>query len=242
MSLPRNALAGWWLRSHSSGKRAPRSVLRDISRTKAVHGHRAIGMIVARCAMRMALAGPGLQTVRRNRLPGRKIALRARPLWSPAERCPGPALSDGDLRTARGGTQLALGRRPGVPQKRCHRHVGVEPGRGRAGRYAEGPPRHPLESKARTMKAVFVAATGVLLAALARLQKSRLRRPCPPADCVVVENARAAKTVTLSAARLAKLPWAEIEVGKKHRKYAGVPLAELLAPPAWNGAASARRS
>ena len=54
------------------------------------------------------------------------------------------------------------------------------------------------------------------------------------------EQARAAKTVTLSAARLAKLPRAEIEVGKKHRKYAGVPLAELLraASVEWGGKCS----
>ncbi len=91
------------------------------------------------------------------------------------------------------------------------------------------------------MKAVFVAATGVLLAALAPASEKSAPSPVPAgADCVVVENARAAKTVTLSAARLAKLPRAEIEVGKKHRKYAGVPLAELLraASVEWGGKCS----
>ena len=45
---------------------------------------------------------------------------------------------------------------------------------------------------------------------------------------IVVENTRADKVVGLSVAELAKLPRAEVEAGKEHRKYSGVPLAELL--------------
>jgi hypothetical protein len=64
----------------------------------------------------------------------------------------------------------------------------------------------------------------------------------PAAESVVVENTRAEKTLTLSAADLARLPRAEVkvEVDKQHRTYSGVPLAELLhaAGVEWGGKCS----
>ena len=88
------------------------------------------------------------------------------------------------------------------------------------------------------MKAVLVAAT-ILLPATVRAGRGEAGSlPVPAGEGrIVVENTRADKVVTLSAAELAKLPRAEVEVGKEHRKYSGVPLAELLhvAGVEWGG-------
>ncbi len=91
------------------------------------------------------------------------------------------------------------------------------------------------------MKAIVVAATLAMLAALAPAAEKSAPLPAPAGPgAIVVENSRADKTVTLSAADLAKLPRAEIEAGKQRRKYSGVALAELLrvAGVQWGGKCS----
>jgi len=91
------------------------------------------------------------------------------------------------------------------------------------------------------MKAVLVAATILLPAVFAPAAEKPVPLAVPVDDgCIVVENTRADKVVKLSATELAKLPRAEVEVGKEHRKYSGVPLAELLhcAGVEWGGKCS----
>ncbi len=91
------------------------------------------------------------------------------------------------------------------------------------------------------MKTILIAAILAWLAVFALAAE----KPAPAAigeSCIVVENTRAEKVVTLSAAELAKLPHAEVEaaVGDARRKYSGVPLAELLhvAGVEWGGKCS----
>ncbi len=91
------------------------------------------------------------------------------------------------------------------------------------------------------MKAVFVGSAIVLLATSPpAAEKPASLSAHVDKGCIVVENTRAEKVVTLSAAELAKLPRSEVEVGKEHRKYSGVPLAELLrgAGVEWGGKCS----
>ncbi len=79
------------------------------------------------------------------------------------------------------------------------------------------------------MKAVLVAATILLPAVFAPAAEKPTPLPVPAGESrIVVENARADKVISLSAAELAKLPRVEVEVGKERRKYSGVPVAELL--------------
>ncbi len=98
------------------------------------------------------------------------------------------------------------------------------------------------------MKAVLIATTILLLAAYSPAAEKSGPLPVP-AGCVVVENTQAEKTVTLSAADLAKLPHVEVVLGpefaavadpeadKRRRKYSGVPLSDLLrcAGAEWGG-------
>ena len=91
------------------------------------------------------------------------------------------------------------------------------------------------------MKVALAAATILSSAAFATAAETPAPLPASGvAIGIVVANNRAEKVVTLSAAELAKLPHAEVEAGKEHRKYSGVPLAELLrcAGVEWGGKCS----
>ena len=91
------------------------------------------------------------------------------------------------------------------------------------------------------MKSLLLGAAIAMAAALAPAAgPSAPSAATAGAGAIIVENTRADKTVTLSAAELAKLPRAEIEAGKQHRKYSGVPLSELLraAGVEWGGKCS----
>lgn len=86
------------------------------------------------------------------------------------------------------------------------------------------------------MNRVLVGASLVLLARVA-LAADPPALSSAPAGGIVVENDRAQKVVTLSAADLAKLRHAELKVGSNRVSYTGVPLAEVLraADVTWGG-------
>jgi hypothetical protein len=91
------------------------------------------------------------------------------------------------------------------------------------------------------MKPIFMAAAILSPAAFAPGAEKPTPLPAPAGEGrIVVENTRADKLVTISAAELAKLPRAEVASGKDRRKYSGVPLAELLhvAGVEWGGKCS----
>jgi hypothetical protein len=91
------------------------------------------------------------------------------------------------------------------------------------------------------MKAILLGTTIALSAVFAAAAERSAPLPVPAGPrALVVENTRAEKVVTLSAAELANLPRVEIEAGKKRRKYSGIPLAELLhvAGVEWGGKCS----
>lgn len=85
------------------------------------------------------------------------------------------------------------------------------------------------------MKTILAGATIILWAAFAPAAEKPL--PAAKAAAIVVDNGRAQKVITLSAADLAKLKRAELKVGSNRISYSGVPLAEVLraAGVVWGG-------
>jgi hypothetical protein len=91
------------------------------------------------------------------------------------------------------------------------------------------------------MKAIWIGPLVALLAVAAPAAETPTQTSEPAAEGhIAVENRRAEKSVMLSSAEIAKLPRAEVVAGKTHRKYSGVPLADLLqcAGVEWGGKCS----
>lgn len=96
--------------------------------------------------------------------------------------------------------------------------------------------QNPIHTLDGNMRAFLV---GLAIAWLATVSPASEKSTVssPPGDGIVVENSRAKKVVTLSAADLAKLKQAEVKVGTNQVSYTGIPVSELLrlADVAWGG-------